>query len=65
MDNDEAWKWIITIIGLVAGVLWGMVWGGYVTEHKYKDIAIKNGHAEYVIADNTTGLTEFRWKDVK
>jgi hypothetical protein len=27
--------------------------------------AVALGHAEYVITDNATGRTEFRWKEVK
>lgn len=47
---------------VVIGFL-GFIGGAYLRECVFKREAIEHHAAEYVIVDEATGKTEFRWKD--
>jgi hypothetical protein len=52
------------IVALTFAYGYGLLTGFGIEEGKFKLEAVKSGHAEWVVIDET-GKTEFRWKEVK
>jgi hypothetical protein len=56
--------WILTpvmLVSLVLGVLVGVMLSGQKVA-EIQEQAVKQGHAEWRVADQATGRTEFAWK---
>jgi len=57
-------KFSIIVIFLLIGFVVGTIYGSSLQLSATRSSAIKAGVAEYVIVDEITGKTEFRWKKV-
>lgn len=61
-DNFETTGALLSML-LVGSLAWLL---GYSMAHHNRQMdAVKAGHAEFVISNQATGETSFRWKEIK